>query len=35
LIHPDARLTAAETQALVAGLGATLGTKGGKGRDDD
>jgi len=35
LIRPDARLTAAETQALVAGLGGTLGTKGGKGRDDD
>ena len=35
LIHPDARFTAAETQALIAGLGATLGTKGGKGRDDD
>ena len=32
-IHPDARLTAAETQALIGGLEATLGTKGGK-RDD-
>lgn len=35
LLHPDARLTPAETQALIAGLEATLGTKGGKGRDDD
>lgn len=35
LTHPDARLTPAETQALIAGLEATLGTKGGKGRDDD
>ena len=33
-LHPDARLTAAESQALVAGLEATLGTKGAKGRDD-
>ncbi|HSB40227.1 MAG TPA: heme-binding domain-containing protein [Methylomirabilota bacterium] len=35
LVHPDARLTGAETQALVAGLEATLGTKRAKGRDDD
>lgn len=35
LLHPDARLTPAETQTLIAGLEATLGTKGGKGRDDD
>jgi mono/diheme cytochrome c family protein len=33
-VHPDARLTAAETQALVRGLETTLGTKGRKGRDD-
>jgi len=35
VIHPDARLTAAETQALIAGLEATLGKKDRKGRDDD
>jgi len=35
LTHPDARLTPAETQTLIAGLEATLGTKSGKGRDDD
>ncbi len=35
LIHPDARLTAAETKGLIAGLEATLGTKSGKERDDD
>ena len=29
-IHPDARLTPAETQALIAGLEATLGRKGDK-----
>jgi hypothetical protein len=34
-VHPDARMTPAETQALIAGLEATLGTKGKKGRDDD
>jgi hypothetical protein len=34
LIHADARLTAAETRALISGLEATLGTKGGKARDD-
>jgi hypothetical protein len=34
LIHPDARLTAAESRALISGLEATLGTKGGKARDD-
>lgn len=34
LVQRDARLTAAETQALVGGLEATLGTKSGKGRDD-
>jgi hypothetical protein len=34
-VHPDARMTPAETQALIAGLEATLGTKGNKGRDDD
>lgn len=34
VIHPDARLTAAETQALIAGLEATLGRKDRKGRDD-
>ena len=34
LIHPDARLTAAETRALISGLEAMLGTKGGKARDD-
>ena len=33
-LHPDARLTAAESQALVTGLETTLGTKGAKGRDD-
>ncbi|HTI57223.1 MAG TPA: heme-binding domain-containing protein [Verrucomicrobiae bacterium] len=33
-LHPDARLTAAETRALVTGLQATLGAKGAKGRDD-
>ena len=34
LVHPDARLSAAETQALVQGLVATLGQRGegGKGR---
>lgn len=32
--HRDARLTAAETQALITGLEATLGTKSGKARDD-
>lgn len=34
-IQPDARLTAAETQALIAGLEATLGRKNRKARDDD
>ena len=34
LIHPEARLTAVETRALISGLEATLGTKGGKARDD-
>lgn len=36
-IHPDARLTAAETQALIRGFEATLGTRGGKraGNRDD
>ncbi|HET8530461.1 MAG TPA: heme-binding domain-containing protein [Methylomirabilota bacterium] len=33
-LHPDARLTAAESQALVRGLETTLGAKGAKGRDD-
>jgi mono/diheme cytochrome c family protein len=34
LVQPDARLTAAESEALIAGLGATLGTKERKARDD-
>lgn len=34
LAQPDARLTAAESEALIAGLGATLGTKERKARDD-
>lgn len=34
LIQREARLTAAETQALIAGLEATLGTKDRKARDD-
>lgn len=34
LIQRDARLTAAETRALIAGLEATLGTKDRKARDD-
>ena len=34
-LHPDARLTPGEAQTLIAGLEATLGTKRGKGRDDD
>jgi hypothetical protein len=33
--HPDARLTAAETQPLIAGLEATLGTGSEKKRRDD
>lgn len=33
-LHSDSRLTAAESQALVTGLEATLGRKGAKGRDD-
>jgi Haem-binding domain len=37
-VHPDAQLTAAEIQALIQGLQATLGTRGskkaGKGHDD-
>jgi hypothetical protein len=33
-LQQDARLTAAETQALIAGLEATLGTKDRKARDD-
>jgi hypothetical protein len=33
VIHPDARLTAAETTAHIGGLEATLGAKGGKRED--